>query len=168
MKTCFIWFGLLLKRTIKKPAFLLFLLSMPLLSFMIDRLGQGEGAGTTVGICLEGTEAEAFFSLLQEQEGVLRFRLYESENKMRQDVEKSELDCGVFLHEELWEGLSAGAWQNTITVYTTSSSSMTNIVKEKIASIVFTLYSERAFGDYIERSEIFAGAEGTDGYHYKL
>lgn len=163
MKTCFIWFGLLLKRTIKKPAFLLFLLSMPLLSFMIDRLGQGEGAGTTVGICLEGTEAEAFFSLLQEQEGVLRFRLYESENKMRQDVEKSELDCGVFLHEELWEGLSAGAWQNTITVYTTSSSSMTNIVKEKIASIVFTLYSERAFGDYIERSEIFAGAEGTDG-----
>ena len=40
---------------------------------------------------------------------------------------------------------------------------MTNIVKEKIASIVFTLYSERAFGDYIERSEIFAGAEGTDG-----
>ena len=53
MKTYFIWFWLMMKRMIKKPAFLLFLLILPLMSFLIDRLGQGESTGVDAGICLE-------------------------------------------------------------------------------------------------------------------
>ncbi len=164
LKTYWVWFRLLMKRTIKKPAFLLLLLIMPLLSVLIDRLGQGESAGTETGIMLEGQEEEMrrkFLTILGEQEGMIRFRLYENEKEMRQDVERGELDCGVFLHEDLWKGLEDGAWQETITLYVTSSSNMTEIVKEKIASIVFTLYSERNYVNYIERSDAFK-AEGQD------
>lgn len=177
MKAYVIWFWLLLKRAVKKPAFLLFLLSVPLLSFMIDRLGQGENEGISIGICIEEGEREAldgsgteeaekekmqrvFLSLLYEQEGILQFRLYESKTKMRHDVEKGELDCGVFLREELWDGLYADAWQDTITLFVTDSSSMTQIVKEKIASTIFILYSEENYVNYIEHSEVFAETAG--------
>lgn len=188
MKTYVIWFRLMMKRTIKKPAFLLFLLILPLVSFLIDRLGQGERSGMAVGICLEAgalradegeaeagetgmeTEAreaekmrQAFLSALQEQEGILRFPIYEDEEEMREAVEKGELDCGAFLHRDLWSGLDTGAWQNTITIYVTASSGMTEIVKEKIASIVFTIYSEENYRNYIAESGAFAAAEETAG-----
>lgn len=185
MKTYVIWFRLMMKRTIKKPAFLLFLLILPLMSFLIDRMGQGESEGMAVGICLEGEDGkieteeweakvnepgaeagktaeedmqQAFLTALQEQEGILQFRIYEEEADMQEDVEKGELDCGVLLHRDLWNGLAAGAWQDTITLYVTASSGMTEIVKEKIASAVFTIYSEKNYRDYIAQSEAFAEA----------
>ena len=170
MKTYFIWLRLLMKRMLKKPAFMLFLLILPLMSFLIDRLGQSRSEGMVVGLVLEAEEQggtgdervqQEFLSVLREQEGVLQFLLYEDEKKMRQDVEKGELDCGVFLREDLWEGLDTGAWQDTIMLYTTSSSSMTEIVKEKIASVVFTFYSEKNYVNYIAQSEVFAAAGET-------
>ena len=188
MKTYFIWFRLMMKRMIKKPAFLLFLLILPLMSFLIDRLGQGESTGVDAGICLEagkgeieageretevdeqGIEAgktaggdirQAFLSILQEQEGMIRFRLYEEDAEMQEAVERGELDCGVLLRRDLWNGLDTGAWQDTITLYVTSSSGMTEIVKEKIASAVFTIYSEENYSSYIAQSEAFAAAEET-------
>jgi len=170
MRTYFIWFRLLMKRALKKPVFLLFLLFLPLMSFMIDRLGQGESTGMTVGLMSEideqrGTEEERmqreFLSVLGEQEGILQFRLYEEEGKMRQDVEKGELDCGVFVRADLWEGLDTGAWQDTIILYAAPSSGMTEIVKEKIASAVFRLYSEKRYIDYVAQSKAFAAAEET-------
>lgn len=160
MKNVLIWFWLMGKRTVKKPAFLLFVLIMPLMSFMIDRLGQGESAGVEIGILPECQEQD-FPALLREQEGILQFRLYEDEREMCLDVESGELDCGVLLHEDLWGGLAGGEWREKITIYVTSSSSMTEIVKEKIASIVFTIYSENHYLGYIERSEAFARAEET-------
>lgn len=147
----------------EKARIFAFLCILPLLSFWIDRLGQGESAGMAVGLVLEaegqgtGTKEE-FLSMLRKQEGVLQFLLYEDESEVRQAVEKGELDCGVFLPEDLWEGLYTGAWQDTVTLYVTSSSSMTEIVKEKIASVLFTLYSERNYVNYIEQSEVFAAA----------
>ena len=214
MKRYLVWFRLLMKRALKNPAFLLFLLSMPLLSLLVDRLGQGVSEGIAAGICIEGWEAEAweddgvrgeearleeagtegeetriegtearleeagterteaseeagtekirrFLALLSEQEGIVRLRVYDSEAEMRHAVEKGELDCGVFLREELWEGLETGTWQGTITILESSSSSMTQIVKEKIASLVFTLYSEENYVNYIKSSEVFFREEET-------
>lgn len=171
MRTYLVWFWLLMKRAVKKPAFLLLLSIMPLLSFMIDRLGQGESTGAEIGILLEARETEEaktedmeaevqnFLTLLEEQKGILQFRIYENEKKMKQDVMSGGLDCGVLLHADLWEGSDTGIWQDTITLYVTSSSSMTEIVKEKIASIVFTMYSEKNYVNYIEHAEAFAEAE---------
>ncbi len=196
MKRYLVWFRLLMKRALKNPAFLLFLLSMPLLSLLVDRLGQGESEGIAAGICIEGWEAETleeagivgteerpegagtkgaearleddgaekirrFLALLYEQEGIVRFRVYDNETNMRHAVEKGELDCGVFLREELWEGLETGAWQGTITILESASSSMTQIVKEKIASLVFSLYSEENYVNYIKSSEVFFREEET-------
>lgn len=196
MKRYLVWFRLLMKRALKNPAFLLFLLSMPLLSLLVDRLGQGVSEGIAAGICIEGWEAETleeagivgteerpegagtkgaeaqleddgaekirrFLTLLSEQEGIVRLRVCDSEAEMRHAVEKGELDCGVFLRDELWEGLETGAWQGTITLLESASSSMTQIVKEKIASLVFTLYSEENYVNYIKSSEVFFREEET-------
>lgn len=117
--------------------------------------------GTEAGKTAEEEMRQAFPAALQEQEGILQFRIYEKEAEMQEDVKKGELDCGAFLHRDLWNGLAAGAWQETITLYVTASSGMTEIVKEKIASVVFTIYSEKNYRDYIAQSEAFAEAEET-------
>lgn len=191
MKRYLAWLRLLMKRALKNPAFLLFLLSMPLLSLLVDRLGQGGSEGIAAGICIEGWEAgtleetgtegaearmegtearledtgaekiRRFLALLSEQERIVRFRVYDNEAEMRHAVEKGELDCGAFLREELWEGLETGAWQGTITILESPSSSMTQIVKEKIASIVFTIYSEENYVNYIKNSEVYFREEET-------
>ena len=155
MKKYLIWFFLLMKRMLKKPAFVLLLISLPLLAVVIDRSGQDGSTETAIGVLIE-TESQQdfeayrdwnqqFMSLLRKQNSILVFHDYENQERLIQDVEKGKLDCGLILPENLQKEIESGTWQETIVLYRTSSSGMTEIVKERIASVVFTLYSEESY-----------------------
>lgn len=210
MKRYLLCFCLMMKRMLKKPAFLLFLFILPILSVLITRLEQdtNERVGIMVGILLEG-EAEGerkgelegeldrkseggiengvyeqqgwnerFLSLLTESDSVIQFRVYEDQSVLMREIQKGELDCGVVLPAEIWEKLMPGAasgeasgnrfdmdeWRDSITIYETSTSSMTEIVKERIAAALFTLYSEKSYVNYVEQAEALSGTrENKDG-----
>lgn len=171
MKKYRIWFWLQMKRMIKKPAFVLFLICLPFLSAAVDRLGQGESVGTVIGITIEESRQDTeqdyeewnqrLLTLLSEQEGILQFRTYENKERMLQDVKKGELECGVSLPGNLRQLVQTDAWQDAINIYKSSASGMTEIVKEKIAGAVFTLYSEETYVNYMEETEAFDNAEAS-------
>ena len=168
VRTYLFWCYLMMKRMIKKPAYLLLLLALPILSAAMMRLEQSgdDSAGVTVGILFEKegqTEIpqddkewnQKFFTFLSEQDSVIQFRLYEKSASLLRDIEKGELDCGVVVPVEIRERIMTDLWQGSITVYKTSSTSVTEIVKERIASAVFTFYSEESYVNYVENSNIF-------------
>lgn len=175
MRKYIFWLYLLIKRMIKKPAYLLLLCFLPVLSVVMTALekGSGENTGMTVGILFEREEQEAvteenaawndrLTALLTEQEGTesaVIFRLYQSSASFLRDIEKGKLDCGVMLPADIRERIMADTWQGSVTLYRTASTSMTEIVKEKTACMLFTLYSEDSYVNYIKDSAIFPSGE---------
>lgn len=168
MRKYLFWLYLMMKRMIKKPAYLLLLIALPILSAAMIGLEQSgnDSASITVGILFE-KEGEAeipqdnaewnqrFFSFLSEQDSVMRFQLYEKSASLLRDIEKGELDCGVVVPMDIRKRLMTDMWQRSLTIYKTSSTSVTEIVKERIAAAVFTFYSEESYVNYVESSNIF-------------
>ncbi len=175
MRKYLFWFYLMMKRMIKKPAYLLLLIALPILSVAMIRLEQSgdDSTGITVGILFE-KEGRAeisqddkewnqkFFLFLAEQDSVIRFQEYEKSASLLRDIEKGELDCGVVVPVNIHERLMTDKWQDSITIYKTSSTSVTEIVKERIAAAVFTFYSEESYVNYIENSSIFQETSQND------
>ena len=175
MRKYLFWFYLMMKRMIKKPAYLLLLIALPILSVVMIRLEQSgdDSTGITVGILFE-KEGQAeipqddkewnqkFFSFLAEQDSVIRFQEYEKSTSLLRDIEKGELDCGVVVPVDIRERLMTDMWQDSLTIYKTSSTSVTEIVKERIAAAVFTFYSEESYVNYIENSNIFRETAEND------
>ena len=167
VKKYLFWFYLMMKRMIKKPAYLLLLIALPILSVIMIRLEQSgdDSTGITVGILFEkeGQEKisqddkewdQRFFAFLSEQDSVIRFQQYEKSSSLLRDIEKGKLDCGVLIPVDIRERLLTDKWQGSLTIYKTSSTSVTEIVKERIAAAVFTFYSEGSYVNYIESSNI--------------
>lgn len=177
MKRYMVWFSLLMKRLLKKPVFVLMLIGMLVLVLAVSKLERGESAEALIGIMIETEPQQTelvseayeewnqdFMSLLRGQEGILAFKIYESRKSLMQDVEKGELDCAFILPQDLRDKLEADAWQGAVTVYNSESSSLTEIAKERIAALVFTLYSEESYVNYIKTTPVFdtVQAEGGD------
>ncbi len=170
MRKYLFWFYLMMKRMIKKPAYLLLLIALPILFVTMIRLEQrGEDStGISVGILFEKEGQEdkewnqRFFSFLSEQDSIIRFQAYEKSASLLQDIEKGELDCGVVVPADIRERIMSDMWQDSLTIYKTSSTSVTEIVKERIAAAVFTFYSEESYVNYIENSSIFQEMSQND------
>lgn len=175
MKRYLIWFSLMMKRMIKKPAFVLLLFVMLLSAIAFSKAEQGERTGNVVGIMIEeeqeetGTGEETWnrrllsvFAEPEVRDGIFVFRVYENREHLIRDVERGELACGIVLPGDLEERLHAGTWQDSVMIYETSSASMTEIVKERIASEIFTLYAEESYVNYIENTEVFSQDEKNE------
>ena len=162
MRKYLFWFYLMMKRIIKKPAYVLLLIALPILSVIMIKMEQSgdDSTGITVGILFEkeGEWNQRFFSFLSEQDSVIRFQEYEKSASLLRDIEKGELDCGVVVPMDIRERLMSDMWQGSLTIYKTSSTSVTEIVKEKIAATVFTFYSEESYVNYVESSDAFIEA----------
>lgn len=162
MKKYLIWLLLLMKRMIKIPAFVVMLIGLFILAIAVSELEQGEHSESAAGVMIE-TEAgqdlaesdkewnQSFISLLHEQKGILSFKVYDNKEMLMQAVERGELDCGFIIPQDLQGRISGETWQDTIVLYTGSDSVVTQIAKERIASAVFTLYSEESYVNYIEK-----------------
>lgn len=195
MKRYAVWFFLLMKRTIKKPVFLLFMVFSLVCILAMNRLEQGEKSETVIGIVLSEQEEptqeepvqeettqeelaqeepaqeepaqeenikwqETFWELLQKQDGILEFKSYEDADALILAIKKEEMDCGFVLPEDFAAKVQENDWQESITVYESSESRMTEFAKERIACVAFTLYAEESYVNYIEQSELFPESEG--------
>ena len=160
MKKYLIWFSLLIKRMIKIPAFVFMLIGLFILAIAVSKLEQGEHTESAVGVMIEPDTGQdlskpdeewnqSFISLLYEQKGILSFQVYDNKEMLMQAVERGEIDCGFVIPQDLRDRINDGTWQDTIILYTGSASVVTQIAKERIASAVFTMYSEESYVNYI-------------------
>ncbi|MBP3474848.1 MAG: hypothetical protein J6K48_00795 [Lachnospiraceae bacterium] len=162
-----IWLWLLSKRLLKQPAFIGLLLLVPILGCAVGVLEQEDSGGAVVAVCVEKSEwSEQILSKLQdisasnpEGSSVLQYEFYDSDMEVQRAVLMSEADCGFVIAEDIAQCVKADDWHKSISVYETASSSITGMAKERIAGVIFQLYSENCYREYMEavvQSEDFA------------
>ncbi len=155
MKQYGIWFGILAKRILKKPTFLLMLFAILAGSLLLSGQKQSKTSDAVIGI----VQADEIWQRLQEQDGILNYQLYEKEEQLIAAVTKGEVDCGFVLPDNLIESVVQKDWQDLITVYTSSGSRMTAFAKEQIAGCIFSFYAEESYVNYINETDAFQKAE---------
>lgn len=166
-----IWIVLLLKRLWRQPVYLGLLVLIPLLGYGIGVLEQGERGGAVVAVCVEeGTWSEEIAASLTEQEknSVLRFLFCEDGRQVERHVIREEADCGFVLPSDLKEKTEDGDWRKCITVYETDTSSITGMAKERIAGVVFRLYAEARYEEYMAQFSEPAADFAIEAYEEHL
>lgn len=148
-----VWLWLLVKRLWRQPAYLALLALIPVLGYAVSLLEQEEPGGVKVAVCVEeGTWSGQIVDGLKEQavESILDFLFYDSAGDVEYSVLRGEADCGFVIPADLAERVLGGDWEETIKVYEISVSSITGMAKERLAGVIFTLYSEQCYADYMK------------------
>ncbi len=147
-----IWICLLAKRLWKQPAYIGLLVLIPLLGGAAGMMEQGGQSGAVVAVCVEdGTWSGQIIEELRhlEEKSVLKFDFCEDGLEVERSVIKSEADCGFVLTADIADSVMEKDWVKCITVYETSASSITGMAKERISGVIFKLYSEQCYEDYM-------------------
>lgn len=147
-----VWILLLARRLWRQPAYVCLLVLLPLLGYAAGMMEGGERGGASVAVRVEkGAWSDRIVTLLSEQEAgsVLRFVFCDSKDEVRRRVAIDEADCGFVIGADLAERVLGGDWRGTVTVYETDASSVTGMAKERIAGIIFRLYSEERYREYV-------------------
>lgn len=147
-----VWIWLLMKRLLRQKAFLGLLLSIPVLGYAAARLEGQESAGFAAAVCVEeGGWSEELESALEDsnvrEDSIVRYTLCGTKEEVVRLVAGGKADCGFWLPSDIEERVMNGRWQQSVTVYETGGSSMTQIAKERVAGVLFGLYSERMYED---------------------
>ena len=158
----YIWFILLVKRLWRQPAYIVLLALIPILGCAVNIMELGEQNGAAVAICVEegtwsGQITEALHDL--EEESVLRFTFCEDEFEVERSVMKSETDCGFVIAADVARRVMERDWAESITVYETTTSSITGMAKERISGAIFKLYSEQSYEDYMRTCTVRTAEE---------
>ena len=152
MKQYIIWLRLLAKRLCRQPVYIGLLLLIPILGYAVSIMEQDQKSGATVVVCVEeGTWSEQILDGLRRQDtdSVLTFEFYEDASETERLVVTGGTDCGFVIEGDIREKVMAGEWRKCITVYETSASSVAGMAKERISGVVFQLYSEQCYEDYM-------------------
>ena len=155
-----IWLRLLMKRLLKQPVFIGLLLLIPVMGYAVSTLEQGGSSGAVVAVCVEESRwSEQIVTKLQALSAdntagssVLQYHFYDSDMETERAVLKSEADCGFVIPGDIAERVMEEDWRNGILVYETNSSSITGMAKERIAGVLFQLYSEESYEAYLEET----------------
>lgn len=170
-KQYLIWIRLLVKRLWKQPAYVGLLVLIPVLGFAAGALERGERSGVEVAVCVEeGPWSEEILAGLREQEtdSVLRFVQFADSGEVERRVASGEAECGFVLGGDLAQRVPAGQWRKGIRVYERNESVVTGIAKERIAGVIFRLYSEACYADHMGQFPEAAAAFAMEAYESHL
>lgn len=162
-----IWLWIMMKRLLRQPVFIGLLVLIPAVGYMVNVLEQEEGHGAVVAVCVEeGEWSKQILSKLRmlsarnrSDGGALQYEFYDSAIETERAVLKSEADCGFVIPEDVARRVEEDDWHNSILVYETTSSSITGMAKERIAGVIFQLYSEECYLEYMEETARGGSAE---------
>lgn len=152
LKQYMIWLGILAKRLWRQPAYIGLLVLIPILGYAVSVMEQGERGGAVVAVCAEdGSWSDRILDGLQKQaaDSVLIFDFCDGASETAALVMKGEADCGFVVPADIEKRVSEEDYRKCITVYETSGSSITGMAKERISGVIFRLYSEQRYEDYM-------------------
>lgn len=171
IKQYIIWLRLLAKRLWRQPAYIGLLVLIPILGYAVSAMEQGERGGAEVSVCVEkGTWSSQIKDGLQTQnaDSVLEFVLCDDAETVEYSVVSGTADCGFVIPADIEERVMEEDWRKCITVYETAESSITGMAKERISGVIFQLYSEQCYGDYMEQISKDIAEFAVDAYEVHL
>ncbi|MCM1297672.1 MAG: hypothetical protein NC311_19215 [Muribaculaceae bacterium] len=162
---------LLARRFWKQPVYRVLLVLIPILGGAVSLMERDDARGAAVAVCVEeGTWQEPIAEGLRQlsADSVLRFVFCDDEASVERCVAVAEADCGFVVGADIAERVMSGEWSKTITVYETSASSVTGAAKERIAAVIFRIYSEQCYGDYMRDISEEFGEFAREAYERRL
>lgn len=146
--------GILWKQYIIKHKVWLALLLVLGIGFRLGESGAGEAeeAGMAVGVCIGDEKGRELWDRLQQEEGIFRFRLLDSEAQLRRQVENGLLECGYVFPKGFYEELAAGKFRRQVTLYYSPASSAQRISYEVVFADLYRMLSEKILEDYLAQS----------------
>ena len=147
-----IWLGLLAKRLWRQLVYIGLLILIPILGYAVSLMERSGQSGAAVAICVEeGTWSRQIIDGLteQDQDSVLTFEFYITASETEKAVMSADADCGFVIPADIEEQVLAEDWRKCIVVYETSGSSVTGMAKERIGGVIFKLYSEQNYQEYM-------------------
>ena len=147
-----IWLKLLSKRLWRQPAYVGLLVLIPILGYAVNVMEQEGAGGVVVSVCVEeGAWSARIVDELQDQgaDSVLEFMFCDDADAVERSVMSDAADCGFVIPADIDEMVLDEDWRKCITVYETSGSSITGMAKERISGVIFKLYSEQRYQEYM-------------------
>lgn len=150
---------MLVKRLIKNPIFVISLLAIPILAFTLNTTSDTDESILKIGLYAEDAKENTLASYIidefaKNEEKTFSFKKYTSKEKLKKDILKDNLTCGIILCENLEISLlefSDGVYKNEKSkncpvilmhrdVYTHSAN--LTLCKEAFFSKIYNYYSE--------------------------
>ena len=165
LRRFFLWSGLLLKRLLRRPAYMAVLLLVPLFAVAIALFSRQESGVLTIALALEDPNdpaAQAAVGRLTGEESILLFEIVEDEDSARESVRSGRYDAAWIFRAGLEKKLERFAQRGhaaAVTVLEREDSVFLRLAREKLFAAIYPETSFALFSDYLA-SEL--GATETD------
>lgn len=160
MKRILFWFWLLVKRQLKAPAMLAFLIGIPLVSFLVTRIPAfSENSVVRVALCSEdGDEiAESVIEQLVSGNYAVEFYSVAGKEQMVEAVMSQSADHGYYFTKNFTDNLKNGTYEGNIVIFSNSAGFLEAVTKEVVFSEVFKKLAGQIAIDYILQDDMFYG-----------
>lgn len=165
------WLALSGKRYLKRPAFLLLLLVLPVGAAFFRREEEKEQPGIRIAVYGEEEDPDSFSRQLteklagygRESGGLFSFYLAEDEEELKRDVASGKAECGYVIHEGLEEKLKGKKFKGAISLYESPSTVAGLLSTETVFSLMIEAYDKELFLDYLEHGLFGDGKDSGDG-----
>ena len=163
LRRFFLWYALLSKRLLKRPAYLAVLLLIPLFAAAISLFSRQDSGVVTVALCLEDPAdpaARAAADRLLDGESILRCLQYEDADAAREAVRSGLADAAWIFSPDFQSGLTAYVRYGSgrlITVVEREENVFLMLAREKLYAALYPELSFDLFRNYLVRE---LGAEG--------
>lgn len=158
------YFKMLNKRLLKKPAFLLILLLMPLFSFCVMHFSTTEKSGLRIAICNSGEDplSSSMEQYLTGLSGLVQFESYDSVEEVYEQVRYRNSDCGYIFPPDLTERLEKGVSLGAIEAVVSPGTTMLSFANEFIIMAFMRTYAYDLLLDSTINSNDFAHLSKED------
>jgi hypothetical protein len=160
----FLWYALLTKRLIRRPAYLAVLLLIPLFALAVMLFSQESSGVITIALCMEDPEDPAASSTvdrLMNSDTIMNFVTAESADEAREAVRAGKVDAAWIFPADLSARLDRFVRYGSgeiITVVGKADSVFLKIAREKLFMALYPDVSFRLFSSFV-RNDLKVGDE---------
>lgn len=159
MRRIWLWLWLLMKRQLKSPAVLLFLLGIPLVSLVISSVpSMAEGQTPRVGLVAEGDDETAKRTMERLIGGRYSVDFYDAhtQKELSADLLSGETQHGYVFSEGLTQRLDSKKLKGSILLLQSESGFLPAMTKEIVFAEMYRVYGLNIALNYVSQSDLFA------------
>ncbi len=160
------WYFALTKRLLKKPAFLIALILIPVITISVTVISKEESGIMTIAISAEDLDDEIYKGIvttLNNEESSILYKEYSSPEKAKEAVERGKADSAWIFKEDISGKIKESVWENKdipfAEVLVTKDSIFHKLAREKLYSLLYEHYSREVTLKIGSEEKVFKKAD---------